>query len=335
MELLPAVVYMRQLVVSVPLVRSVYMWIRIVTDWLSIFSLPLYHLFICNHDGAYSNTITRIDGFPLPVFLNETAVERIRNFPVETNDVFIVGFPKSGTTWLQIVLSSLYEDWGTCRMNSHRRVPMLEMPTVPGVEGYRHCLEAPSPRLIKSHLPYNYFPVRRSDVGCKIIYICRNPKDVCVSFFHYLKGYRVLDGDNAWENFVTNFLSGDIVYGSWLDHAMGWLGNVDDNILFLTYEDTMKDPEKMFRKIVKFIGRPVCEDKFNEVVEASDFRNMKNISRDRLSIPRMFYDHKSAPFFRKGTVGDWKNHFSKEENEAFYRQFGKKLKARNLDYLYQ
>nr|XP_006819604.1 PREDICTED: estrogen sulfotransferase-like [Saccoglossus kowalevskii] len=255
--LLSAGKYLRQLT------RPVYVWYRIIMDWFFMFSfgafsVPLNYL-TGNDHGAYSATMTRLNGFPLPSVLTETALERIRNFPVEMDDVFIVGFPKSGTTWLQIVLSSLYEDWGTCRMNSHGRVPLLEMPTVPG----------------------------------------------------------------------------DIIYGSWLDHAMGWLDNVDDNILFITYEDTKKDPNKMFRKIVEFIGRPVSEDKFNKVIEASDFRNMKNIGREKLSMARFFYDHKKAPFFRKGIVGDWKNHLSEEENDAFDRQFGQKLKARNLDYLYQ
>ncbi|XP_070546644.1 sulfotransferase 1C4-like [Ptychodera flava] len=48
----------------------------------------------------------------------------------------------------------------------------------------------PSPRLLFCHLPFQLFPRTWQDgeKKCKIIYIARNPKDVCVSYYHYMHG---------------------------------------------------------------------------------------------------------------------------------------------------
>ena len=47
-----------------------------------------------------------------------------------------------------------------------------------------------SPRVIKTHLPFEFLPPNLLDI-CKVIYVARNPKDCCVSwvyFSSYLQG---------------------------------------------------------------------------------------------------------------------------------------------------
>ena len=50
----------------------------------------------------------------------------------------------------------------------------------------------PSPRFVKSHLPFSLNNPRLLDV-CKVVYVARNPKDVCVSFFHHMRLIRLHD----------------------------------------------------------------------------------------------------------------------------------------------
>ena len=46
----------------------------------------------------------------------------------------------------------------------------------------------PSPRLLSSHLPYHVIPKGQDEATtCKYIYIARNPKDVVVSFYHFMQ----------------------------------------------------------------------------------------------------------------------------------------------------
>ena len=46
-----------------------------------------------------------------------------------------------------------------------------------------------SPRVIKTHLPFEFLPPNLLDI-CKVIYVARNPKDCCVSWV-YFSSYRV------------------------------------------------------------------------------------------------------------------------------------------------
>ncbi|KAG6653015.1 hypothetical protein CIPAW_05G045100 [Carya illinoinensis] len=43
-----------------------------------------------------------------------------------------------------------------------------------------------SPRLFSTHLSYALLPTSVQDSACKIVYVCRNPKDTFVSLWHFL-----------------------------------------------------------------------------------------------------------------------------------------------------
>ena len=77
-----------------------------------------------------------------------------------------------------------------------------------------------SPRVIKSHLPFEMLPPNLLDT-CKVIFVSRNPKDTCVSFYHHAKN---IEESNTMENgefngtfadFAETFLDGTCAYGSY------------------------------------------------------------------------------------------------------------------------
>ena len=77
-----------------------------------------------------------------------------------------------------------------------------------------------SPRVIKSHLPFEMLPPNLLDT-CKVIFVSRNPKDTCVSFYHHAKN---MEESNTMENgefigtfadFAETFLDGTCAYGSY------------------------------------------------------------------------------------------------------------------------
>lgn len=68
---------------------------------------------------------------------------------------------------------------------------------------------AKSPRTIQSHLPFSLLPreIREGLKKPKIIYVARNPKDVCVSFYHHrvlIEGYSGTL-DEYVEEFIADF----------------------------------------------------------------------------------------------------------------------------------
>ena len=91
------------------------------------------------------------------VFIDPAAtqdLDDLRAFPLATEDVLVVGFVKSGTSWLQIMITNLFDHLNTCG-GELRKVPSLHGRF--RVEGryysYPDCLTLPPPRLMKTHLP--------------------------------------------------------------------------------------------------------------------------------------------------------------------------------------
>ena len=75
-----------------------------------------------------------------------------------------------------------------------------------------------SPRVIKSHLPFEMLPPNLLDT-CKVIFVSRNPKDTCVSYYHHAKKIEdsMEDGEfiGTFADFAETFLDGTCSYGSY------------------------------------------------------------------------------------------------------------------------
>lgn len=72
------------------------------------------------------------------------------------------------------------------------------------VPGYQVLNNLPSPRYIKSHFPLSLLP-GILDVGCKIIYVARNPKDVAVSWYHLNRAIKTQGFQGNFEEFWNYF----------------------------------------------------------------------------------------------------------------------------------
>jgi hypothetical protein len=57
--------------------------------------------------------------------------------------------------------------------------------------------------------------------GCKVVYVCRNPKDTCASFFHHSQLWQKEHCDD-YNHFEEMFLNGTLMYGSyWYNLKVG------------------------------------------------------------------------------------------------------------------
>lgn len=64
-------------------------------------------------------------------------------------------------------------------------------------------------RIIHTHFPYNYIPKKHIDLGGKIIYLNRNPKDRYVSQYCFWKRLRGCPSSMyLWENFFDYIKNG-------------------------------------------------------------------------------------------------------------------------------
>ncbi|XP_057567543.1 sulfotransferase 2B1 isoform X3 [Hippopotamus amphibius kiboko] len=247
------------------------------------------------------------------------------NAEVRDDDIFIITYPKSGTHWMIEILSLILKDGDPSWSRSvpiWKRSPWCEAV----VDAFSHPNQ-PSPRLLSSHLPIQLFIKAFFTSKAKVIYMGRNPRDVAVSLYHYSKIARQLKDPGTPDQFLKNFLKGEVPFGSWFDHIKGWIRmQGKENFLFITYEELQQDLHSSVQRICQFLGRPLGEEALESVIAHSAFEAMKANNMSNFSLlPLSMLDQRHGAFLRKGVCGDWKNHFTVAQSEAFDRVYREQM----------
>ncbi|XP_053189522.1 sulfotransferase 6B1 [Scomber japonicus] len=113
-------------------------------------------------------------------------------------------------------------------------------------------------------------------------------------------------------------------WGSYFDHALAWEKKMDDpNVMIVTYEELKKDLSEGIRQISKFFGYSLTEAQVQQISEGSTFSAMKEGSAQS-------HGGMANVIFRKGEVGDWKNHFTPEQSKEMDEVFNKRLAGTRL-----
>ncbi|XP_052737493.1 luciferin sulfotransferase-like [Bicyclus anynana] len=171
----------------------------------------------------------------------------------------------------------------------------------------------PSPRFIKSHLPVSLLPPSLLDTT-KVVYVARDPRDVAVSFYHHHKLMRVITADKDFKTFWNYFITNKILWGPYFEHVLeAWEHINDDNMLFLFYEDMIKDLPKTIKLVAKFFSKSITEEEINRLVDHLDIDNFKkNKSVNMKDMQKFGLFSKDGDFIRKGKSGGWREYFDEE-----------------------
>ena len=94
---------------------------------------------------------------------------------------------------------------------------------------------------------------------------------------------------------------------------------------FLWFEDIKKDMMKVIRDISKFIGYHMTEYK---VLMLDDLLYIDNFRK--VFVQSSGGDKLMENFIRKGKVGDWKNHFTEENNKIWDQWIVENLKGTDI-----
>ncbi|XP_048859774.1 sulfotransferase 2B1-like isoform X2 [Brienomyrus brachyistius] len=210
-------------------------------------------------------------------------------------------------------------------LNGGDLTPVKTIPNwdrVPWLEETRAALVLKNqtlPRTMVSHLPYNLMPRTFFTSKAKVIYVTRNPKDVAVSSFYFHKMASFLDDPGTFDEFLDKFLSGQVMFGKWTDHVKSWRNtDLGDRILYINYEDLVKDLTGALVKMSQFLGREHTPEILQKVAMHCSFSSMKNNIMSNYSlVPQDIMNSSKSSFMRKGIAGDWKNHFSPEQDGKF------------------
>jgi len=228
------------------------------------------------------------------------------------NILLIAGLPKSGTTWVENMLLSFrgftivpdpnVTRWGYRNKGSHQYELSMEF--------FRQLNDALV--LYKEHFHgslNNVNIIKQLNLPYLIIY--RDLRDASVSHVHYVKRtkwhpeYPEYSKKNIQEGLVH---FGETLLPEWRNWIESWKQNRDlDRSIIVKYEDMKKNPVLVFGKILKCFDLPA--DNIEKIIDENRFDKMK----------------KKSSFFRKGTTGDWINHFDEEAKSIFKKEIGEFL----------
>ncbi|XP_001487960.3 sulfotransferase 2A1 [Equus caballus] len=267
------------------------------------------------------------EGIPFPSmgYKPEVLREARESFALKDEDVLILTYPKSGTNWLIEIVCLVYSKGDPKWIQS---VPILKRsPWVEVEYGYNLLKDKEGPRLITSHLPIQLIPKSLFNSKAKVIYLIRNPRDVLTSGYFFFGASAFAKKPQSMEEYFGWFIKGNVPYGSWFDHTRGWMSiRGKENFLILSYEELKRDTRSIVEMISQFLGKKLEPEELNSVLKNSSFQVMKENNMSNFSLLRgQFLDEKNGILLRKGITGDWKNHFTVAQAEAFDRIFQEKM----------
>jgi len=227
------------------------------------------------------------------------------------DDIFVVGFPKSGNTWFQNLVAGLV--YGV-RLEYMPFELINEIVPTMGRKYYRRYT---TPMYFKSH----YLP--EPDFR-RVVYLVRDGRDAMVSYYHFAHS---LGQGSTWEELIK---TGDIFgRGLWHEHVQAWSNNpYDADMIRIRYEDLKQQPLIELRRFCDF-AKLNCDDEWmEEVIEQASFANMQQ-REDRFRVNFNFPEEET--FFRRGKTGSYQDEMPPHILEVFMQQASDTL--RDLGYV--
>ena len=232
------------------------------------------------------------------------------------DDIFIVSYPRSGTTWLQMIVYQLTSDGEMGFQHISEVVPFLERTPV-----WRRDMDAlPAPRRFKTHLGAEMIDTRRG----RFIYISRSPFDVAQSYFGLYAAYKKHSGSlehmgpaaGDFDAFVDRFVNGRVMYGSWRKHVEGWrMKAAQPNVLWLTYEEMAGDLSGAAERIAAFLNVELSALALERVKARCHFEFMKRHEAKFEPSTEFLWESGfiAGEFIREGKVGASQDRLTPEQ----------------------
>jgi len=256
--------------------------------------------------------------------------------------VWLASFPKSGNTWFRIFLANLaagengpadinnLDERGGIASSRHEfeAATLLDsgFVTHDDIEDLRRQVYAriaagcEQQRWVKVHDAYTNTPGGEPMFGIggtRAVYLVRDPRDVVVSLAHHNsttidKAISLMNEDKgalcAGHKGLAPQLRQKLL--GWSGHVASWIDQIDLPIILLRYEDSRADPMHNFSAALEFSGRTATTEEIVRAIRHADFSELQRQESEKGFAERM---SRTAPFFRSGRLGDWREMLTPEQ----------------------
>ena len=257
------------------------------------------------------------------------------------NIYWLASYPKSGNTWLRILLTNYLRnadepadinalDGGPIAsarqvFDDHVGVEASDL-TQDEIERYRPAVyelisaQAAAPIFLKVHDAYTCtpdgIPLISKAATAGVLYLIRNPLDVAVSFAHHSASTvesivrKMADPDFAFVDkpqALHNQLRQRLL--TWSGHVTSWVNEPGLRVHVVRYEDMKADPIRIFTGVIRFCG---LDDDPVRIAKAVDFSRFDRVQAQEAEHGFGEKMPGAASFFRKGQVGSWREGMTDE-----------------------
>lgn len=239
---------------------------------------------------------------------------RTRLLPIyrtDPEDIFIVGYPKSGNTWMQNLVAGI-----VFGIDPRLTPDSLIQDLVPDVHAQRWYRRYGTPMFFKTHhLPR---PEYR-----RVIYLVRDGRDAMISYFHFLSAINKSEPD--FLKMVSN--GGGLFPCRWHEHVEAWTANpFGAEMITISYESLKEKPIDKLQELCSFARLERNRDSLEAVVQDCSFDVMRDKERkfgwdDNGAWP------KDKFFVRRGAIGSFRDEMPPAVLASFMEQSSNALKS--------
>lgn len=224
--------------------------------------------------------------------------------PNKMNDIYIAGYPKSGSTWLTRLVADALDSPAGQPFEGFNRDWVAEGKERPGpfvVRRGHFIIDDEGPAAVYKNVSIN----SNEAVDHKFIFIIRDPRDIAVSLAFHM--------NETMEWAAGKLTRGYNNYGIWADYIKSWF-NADLCFSWVRYEDLLTHPDVELICAFDKLELPVDMDQLLIACHRQSFSERKKYTQqhgNELPRGKGFQER----FLRKGIAGDYNNHLTPKLQE--------------------